>query len=108
MVVRRRKAAAVTTSPTTFTQQVYQHPGVQWLIDVTLQKMTALEAQPWTQFFYDLEGVVGTFQFNLTPWCPGLVPAPGVLNFRLAAPEVGWDSELAVLFDFRFSAVQAL
>ncbi len=77
-------------------------------IEVTIQKCDAVEAAVWTQFFYDLQGQVGTFNFNLNPHCPGLVPAPGTVEFRLADPEVGWSAELAVLFDFSFSAVQVL
>lgn len=106
--VRRRTAAAVAESPTTFKQQIYQHPGARWEIDVTIQKCTAEEAQVWTQFFYDLQGVVGTFNFNLTPYCPGLTPAPGSTRFRLSEAETGWDSELACLYDFSFRAVQDL
>lgn len=106
--VIRRTAAAVAESPTTYQQQVYQHPGVRWEIDVKLQPMDVVAAALWTQFFYDLQGRVGTFNFNLTPHCPGLAPAPGVVLFHLADPEVGWDSDLARTFGFSFRAVQAL
>lgn len=106
--VSRRTAAAVSESPTTYAQQVYQHPGARWQIDVTLQPMAYDDAALWTQFFYDLQGRVGTFNMNLNAHCPGLSPAPGVVLFRLADPEVGWDSELARTFGFSFRAVQAL
>lgn len=105
--VSRRTAAAVSESPTTYQQQVYQHPGNRWQIDVTIQPMNKADAALWTQFFYDLQGRVGTFSFNLDPHCPGLSPAPGVVAFRLADPEVGWDSNLATTFGFSFRAVQA-
>lgn len=106
--VRRRTAAGVASSPFTFQQQVYQHPGVRWEIDVTMQVMNATDAPSFTQFLYDLQGQVGTFQFNLTPHCPGLSPAPGTKNFRLADPDPGWDSKLAREFSFTFRAVEAL
>jgi hypothetical protein len=104
--VNRRRAAAISTSPTTYKQQIYQHPGKRWEIDVTLQPMHKTEAALWTQFFYDLDGVVGTFNFNLNPHCPGLLPAPGVVVFRSAEPSNGWDSKLATTFSFSFRAVE--
>lgn len=106
--VSRRIAAAVVTSPTSFAQQVYQHPGKRWQIDVKLQPLPADLAAEMTQFFYDLDGPVGTFNFNLTPHCPGLSPAPGVVEFRLADPENGWSAELATVFGFTFRAIEAL
>lgn len=106
--VMRRTAAAVVESPTSLKQQVYQHPGKRWEIEVSIQPMPRAKAALWTQFFYDLEGVVGTFTMDLNPHCPGLTPAPGVVTFRLAEPVIGWDSELATTFGFTFRAVQAL
>jgi len=106
--VTRRTAAAVSTSPTSYKQQVYKHPGKRWQIDVTLQPMPADFAAAWTQFFYDLDGQAGTFSLNLNPYCPGLTPAPGVVTFRPADPELGWSSELATTFGFTFRAVEDL
>jgi len=106
--VTRRYAQSVHTSPSTYTQQIYQRVGKRWEIEVTLQPMAAAEAASWTQFFYDLEGQVGTFAFNLTPHCPGLSPAPGAVNFRLAEPNIGWTSRLATEFGFTFRAVEDL
>ncbi len=106
--VRRRTAAGVAESPLTYQQQVYQFPGARWEIDVTLQPMAAAEAALWTQFFFDLQGRVGTFTMNLTPHCPGLSPAPGSKTFRLADGAPAWDSKLAVQFGFMFSATEAL
>ena len=106
--VRRRTAAGVAESPFTYQQQVYQFPGVRWEIDVTIEPMHVSLAAAWTQFFYDLQGRVGTFAFNLTPHCPGLSPAPGTVNFRLNDPDPGWDSGFSVEFGFSFRATQAL
>lgn len=105
--VTRRTAAAVEVSPYTFKEQVYPHPGKRWQIDVTLQPMPADLAALWTQFFYDLEGPVGTFTFNLNPHCPGLAPAPGVVTFFCPDAELGWDSKLATEFGFSFRAWQS-
>lgn len=104
--VRRRTAAGVSTSPTNYKTQVYQHPGARWEIEVKLQPMPITEADEWTQFFYDLQGRVGTFTMNLNAHCPGLSPAPGVVTFRLADPNPGWSSRLAVEFGFSFRAYQ--
>src|SRR3972149_6877387 len=106
--VRRRWATGVAESPFTLSQQVYQWPGARWEIEVTLQPMSKTLAQLWTQFFYDLAGRAGTFTMDLTPHCPGLAPAPAVKTFRLADPEVGWDSKLAVQFGFSFRAVEVV
>jgi hypothetical protein len=103
--VIRRIAAAIAESPFTFQQQVYQFPGKRWEIEVTLQPMSAGLAALWTQFFYDLEGKVGTFYFDLTPHCPGLSPAPGSKTFRLVE-DPGWNSRLAVDFGFTFRAFE--
>ena len=105
--VRRRTVAAVAESPFTLTQQVYQFPGKRWEIEVTIQPMIAAEAALWTQFFYDLQGKVGTFYFDLTPHCPGLSPAPGSKIFRLIE-DPGWDSRFTTEFGFTFKAVEAL
>ncbi len=105
--ILRHVVAAVSESPFTLQQQVYQFPGKRWEIEVTIQPMPAVEAQLWTQFFYDLEGRVGTFSMNMTPHCPGLNPAPGVKNFRLVE-DSGWESRLATEFSFSFRAVEAL
>jgi hypothetical protein len=104
--VRRRTSAGVSTSPTSFVTQAYQHPGGRWEIDVTIQECNAAEAAAWTQFLHDLYGRAGTFNLNLNPYCPGLSPAPGTVTFRLANPDPGWRSKLAVLFGFTFSAYE--
>lgn len=106
--VRRRTATAVAESPFTLQQQVYQHPGARWEIEVALPAMPYDLAALWTQFFYDLAGRVGTFTMNLNAHCPGLAPAPGSITFRLVDPDVAWDSKLAIDFGFSFRAVQAL
>lgn len=106
--IRRRSATGLAESPFTFTQQVYQHPGARWEIEVALQPMPADLAALWTQFFFDLQGRVGTFTMNLDAHCPGLSPAPGSVTFRLADPDPGWDSKMAIEFNFSFRAVEAL
>src|SRR4051812_46115109 len=92
--VRRRTATAVAESPFTLQQQVYQHTGARWEIEVALPAMPADEADEWTQFFYDLNGRAGHFNMSLTAHCPGLTPPPGIVNFRLAE-DPQWDSRLA-------------
>lgn len=105
--VRRRTAAGVSTAPTSFKTQVYQHGNnARWEIDVVIQKCTAAEAAAWCAFFYGLKGRVETFTLDLNPWCPGVSPAPGTVTFRLANPDPGWDAEHATLFDFTFSAYE--
>jgi hypothetical protein len=102
-------AAAVATSPFTYQQQVYQHPGKRWEIEVSSQDMPHDKAGVWAKFLDDLQGQVGTFTFNITAYCPTVAPAPGAVTFRLADSEVSWEADkLHNTYRFAFRAVQAL
>lgn len=103
-----RYAAAAHTSPITLVPQVYDWGNRRWEIEVTLQPMYVTEAAVWSKFFFDLKGMVGTFTLNLNPYCPGVDPAPGVVTFRLANPDPGWDARMAREFSFTFRAIQDL
>lgn len=106
--VTRRTAAKVSESPSNYSTQVYQEPGERWEIEVTMQRMNRDDAAAFSAFIFGLKGRVGTFAFDLTPHCPGIDPAPGTVNFRLAESNPGWDSRLARDFGFSFRAYQDL
>jgi hypothetical protein len=58
--------AAMSTSPYTGSQQVYQWPGEGWKLDVALAPMKASDAEPWIAFLTSLRGRAGTFVFGDT------------------------------------------
>lgn len=108
--VRREHAVAVFENEFTFQAQAQESPGARWCIDVTLQpfRVDETEVAAMTQFFVDLHGSYGTFNFDLTPHCPGVSPAPGTRAFRLVNNDPGWDVKLATTVGFSFSAVEVI
>jgi len=51
----------VTKSPFTGQQQVYQWPGENWSVDVSLPPMDQATAEAWVNFLVSLRGQLGTF-----------------------------------------------
>lgn len=64
-------AVAVSASPFTYRQQVFQHPGQRWEAAVSIPPLTRDEAEQWVAFLVSLKGQVGTFMLpdpsNQTP-----------------------------------------
>jgi hypothetical protein len=58
---RLRSTAALAQSPFTLSQQIHEHSGQMWLVDVTMPRMSRAQAAPWTAFFAKLRGRRGTF-----------------------------------------------
>jgi len=61
MTMRLRSATAVSQSPFTYDQQVYQHQGVRWEAEVTLPPLKRSDAKQVEAFFASLRGQAGTF-----------------------------------------------
>lgn len=61
MTMRLCSATAVTSSPFTYDQQVFQHQGVYWEAEVTLPPLKRSEAKEVEAFFAALRGQGGTF-----------------------------------------------
>jgi hypothetical protein len=106
--VSRQSVVAVNKSPFTLEEQVYAHPGKAWMISLEIRPMRTSEAGGWIQFLYDINGREGTFNFNLTPHCPGLSPAPGVKVFRLNDNNQGWDKDIMKHYGFSLSATEVV
>ena len=103
----RRRAQAVATSPFSLSSQVQDWGGRRWEITIVMPRMTAGDASIFSAWLESLDGMVGTFTFDLTPWVPGLVPAPGLRTFRLAAPRNQWESDREAIWDeFQIDAVE--
>lgn len=62
--MRLNRAVAVSESPFTFDQQVYQHPGARWEMEVTLPPLSHAEARAMEAFIIGLKGRSGTFYFG--------------------------------------------
>lgn len=61
MTMRLRSATAISSSPFTYDQQVYQHQGVCWEAEVTLPPLKRSDAKAVEAFFAALRGQGGTF-----------------------------------------------
>jgi hypothetical protein len=61
MTMRLRSATAISSSPFTYDQQVYQHQGVCWEAEVTLPPLKRNDAKAVEAFFAALRGQGGTF-----------------------------------------------
>ena len=58
------RVVALTESPFTNQQQVYEHDGAQWKGTLTLPPMKKNNAAVWLAFFTSLRGVRGTFKIG--------------------------------------------
>ncbi|CAB4139409.1 hypothetical protein UFOVP346_44 [uncultured Caudovirales phage] len=56
-----KQAVAVTSSPFTFQQQIFKHPGEAWEASVSLPPMLRDDAANWVAFLVSLKGQFGTF-----------------------------------------------
>lgn len=61
MTITGRSVVAVAESPFTMEQQVYQHQGQGWQLDVSLPPMTRADAEDVIGFLLSLQGRYGTF-----------------------------------------------
>jgi len=61
MTMRLRSATAISQSPFTYDQQVYQHQGVRWEAEVQLPPLKRSDAKQVEAFFAALRGQANTF-----------------------------------------------
>ena len=59
-----KRVVAMTQSPFTAQQQVYEHDGSQWNATMTLPPMLKDNASVWLAFFMQLRGMRGTFKLG--------------------------------------------
>ena len=106
---RRRRAQAVAWSPFSLSTQVFDWGAARWEISIVMPDMIAEDAAIFGAWIEGLNGMVGTFTFDLSPWVPGLDPAPGVRTFRLAAPVNLWEGDRALIWaGFQFEAIEVV
>lgn len=58
---RMLDAVGLGESPYTFSQEVYEHPGKRWAVEVQLAPMQRADAEQWIAFLAMLRGRRGTF-----------------------------------------------
>lgn len=56
-----QNTVGISTSPFTYTQQVYKYGGQRWMADISLPPMSRDEAESWFSFLLKLNGRFGTF-----------------------------------------------
>ena len=61
MTMRLRSATAISQSPFTYDQQVYQHQGVRWEAEIQLPPLKRSDAKQVEAFFASLRGQATTF-----------------------------------------------
>lgn len=64
MTMRLRSATAMSSSPFTFDQQVYEHPGVRWEAEIKLPPLTRSDAKAVEAFLAGLRGMSKTFSLG--------------------------------------------
>ena len=57
-------AVGIGESPYTFSQEVFEHAGKRWGVDIELVRMDRAEAEEWVAFLASLRGRRGTFYFS--------------------------------------------
>jgi hypothetical protein len=62
--MRLRRTVAVSESPFTYAQQVYEHQGARWEAEITLPPLNYAEARSVEAFIVGLKGRSGTFTFG--------------------------------------------
>lgn len=62
--MRLKRAIAVSESPFSYEQQVYEHQGARWECEVTLSPLSYAEARSVEAFIIGLKGQSGTFTFG--------------------------------------------
>lgn len=64
MNMRLRSATAVSSSPFSYNQQVYEHQGVMWEAEITMPPLNHSEAKAMAGFLAGLRGQSKTFSFG--------------------------------------------
>jgi hypothetical protein len=104
---RRVYAQARARSPFTFQRQTQVYSGKLWKIVLEFPPIKESAVAAWHQFFEDMNGLQGTFTFDLNTYVKS-TPAPGTVTFEFpdGATEQGWSIERARLYGIVIEAIQ--
>jgi len=102
-----RRVQARAESPFSLTTQIYDWGAARWEISITLPTLDRAQADTFGAWLTSLNGMVGTFTFDLNPWVSGT--APGTRTFRLAAPLAHWQADYRAAFEgFQIDAIEVV
>lgn len=100
-------AQGVATNPYTLKTLVQDFGGKRRRVTIQVPPISSAGAAAWTDFFEDLNGMVNTFNLDLTDIFPHSSGDTSVA-FRLADPSIRWDVETALYFGFSFDAIEVV
>lgn len=86
---RSKNVVAVSESPFTYAQQVYQHPGQAWEVTVRIPPVKSDLANEWVAFLLSLKGQRGTFLLG----DPNMVDPRGTAKDTPGTPVVNGASQ---------------
>ena len=103
----RRRVQARAESPFSLAAQIYDWNAARWEISIIMPQLTQADANTFGAWLESLNGMVGTFTFDLNPWVAG--STPGTLTFRLTAPLSNYDADRAYIWrGFQIDAIQVV
>lgn len=100
-------AQGVATCPYTLKTLVQDFGGRRRRVTIEVPPLKGTDAAQWTEFFEDLNGMVNTFNLDLTDLYPHDTAATSVA-FRLAEPGINWSADVAKFFSFTFDAIEVV
>lgn len=104
---RRVYAQGRARSPFTLQAQTQDWGGNAWKIVLEYPPIKEANVAAWHQFFEDMNGLQGTFTFNLDTYVKS-TPAPGTKTFQFldGANEQGWTVERARMYGIVIEAIE--
>lgn len=77
-----RNVNARNEAPFDLSEQIYDWPGDQWLVDFTFAPMGKTDAAKWTAFLWSCEGIKGTFRYGLRGFGSRMATANGTVTIH--------------------------
>lgn len=99
------RAQGMNMSPYSLQQRVHSFGGQRKQVEVTVPPIAESEADDWTQFFDSCNGMVNTFNLDVSDLYPHETGLTSVA-FRLMEPSIFWDVSEAMHFGFSFVAIE--
>lgn len=101
-------AQGVIESPYSLQRSVQNWGGKRRVVEVIIPPQTEANASQWTQWFDDLNGMMNTFNLDVSTIYKHEGTPATAIPFRLAEPNVQWDVSVAKHFGFSFTAVEVI
>jgi hypothetical protein len=105
--VARRRVQARAESPFSLTNQIFDWNASRYEISIIMPQLSQADAATYGAWLESLNGMVGTFTFNLDPWIAGTTP--GTRTFRLVSPVTNYDADRAYIWrGFQLDAIEVV